>query len=45
MYASMSNYETAEALEVCAHPLTNMWDKYPPTPLTKEWLMKNGYIR
>ena len=45
MYASMSNYETAEALEVCADPLKNMWDEYPPTPLTKEWLLKNGYIR
>ena len=41
----MSNYETAEALEVCADPLKNMWDEYPPTPLTKEWLLKNGYIR
>ena len=45
MYASMSNYETAEALEVCADPLKNMWDEYPPTPLTKKWLLKNGYIR
>ena len=45
MYASMSNYETAAALEVCAHPLQNMWDEYPPTPLTKKWLLKNGYIR
>ena len=45
MYASMSNVETADALEVCAHPLKNMWDVYPPTPLTKEWLIKKGYIR
>ena len=45
MYAAMSNSETADALEVCANPLVNMWDKYPPTPFTKKWLIEKGHIR
>ena len=45
MYAAHSNFESADALEVCANPLVDMWDKYPPTPLTGKWLNKNGYIK
>ncbi len=45
MYAAMSNHETSEALQVCADPLKEMWDVYPTTPKTKEWLTKNGFIR
>ena len=33
---------TQDALEACAEG--NMWEKYPPTPLTKEWLKENGYL-
>ena len=33
---------TQAALESCAHG--KMWEKYSPTPMTKEWLVENGYI-
>ena len=32
---------TQKALEVCADG--SMWEVYPPTPMTYEWLRKNGY--
>jgi hypothetical protein len=35
---------TQEALEVCASG-TPMWEVYPPTPLTKQWLIENNYIK
>ena len=25
------------------HPDGAMWDVYPPTPMTGEWLVENGY--
>ena len=31
------------ALRACAHPGGKMWDVYPPTPMTGEWLIDNGY--
>ena len=34
---------TQKALEVCAGG--NMWETYEPTPLTKEYLVKEGYIK
>ena len=36
---------TMDALAACAEG--EMWTdpKYPPTPLTKEWLVRNGYIK
>lgn len=34
---------TADALEVCAGP-TPMWEVYEPTPMTREWLVKNGFM-
>ena len=34
---------TAEALEVCA--AGPMWEVYKPTPLTLQWLKKNGYVK
>lgn len=34
---------TQKALEACA--AGNMWEKYPPTPLTKQWLEENNYIK
>jgi hypothetical protein len=33
---------TQAALESCARG--KMWEKYSPTPMTKEWLVENGYI-
>ena len=32
---------TQDALESCARG--TMWKDYPPTPLTKKWLLENGY--
>ena len=34
---------TAAALESCA--AGTMWTDYDPTPLTREWLVENGYIK
>ena len=34
---------TAEALSACS--AGRMWDTYEPTPLTRKWLEKNGYLR
>ena len=34
---------TQKALDVCAGG--NMWETYEPTPLTKEYLVKEGYIK
>ena len=33
---------TAKALESCA--AGTMWTDYEPTPMTREWLMENGFI-
>ena len=33
---------TAEALAICG--VTDMWDQYPPTPMTAEWLRDNGHL-
>ena len=35
--------ETARALQVCASS-TPMWDVYEPTPLTGEWLRREGWM-
>ena len=32
-----------EALESCARG--TMWTDYDPTPLTRQWLEENGYIK
>ncbi len=34
---------TMNALWACAGG--SMWEVYPPTPMTGEWLVKNGYIK
>jgi hypothetical protein len=44
-WASYSNWETADGLKACANPNVKMWEKYPPIPSTKQWLIKQGYIR
>ncbi|MEK9699093.1 MAG: hypothetical protein VW270_25170 [Candidatus Poseidoniales archaeon] len=43
MYAAFSDTLTRDALEVCAGP-KKMWEVYKPTPLTKKWLLEQGYI-
>ena len=42
-WAGKTEGMTAEALEVCA--AGPMWEVYKPTPLTLEWLKKNGYVK
>jgi len=42
-WAGLTEGMTMKALQACASG--EMWNNpdYPPTPLTKEWLIKNGY--
>ena len=42
-WAGRTESVTAEALEACA--TGKMWEVYEPTPLTKEWLIENGFIK
>lgn len=42
MWAMETPFLTANALRACAAPEA-MWDVYPPTPMTGEWLVDNGY--
>ena len=42
MWAMETPFQTANALRSCAGP-DKMWDNYPPTPMTGEWLVENGY--
>ena len=42
MWAMETPFMTANALRACASPKP-MWDIYPPTPMTGEWLVDNGY--
>ena len=44
MWASETAMVTAEALKVCAGE-QKMWDVYSPTPLTRQWLVEEGYIK
>jgi len=42
-WAGKTEGMTSEALEVCA--AGPMWEVYKPTPLTLQWLKKNGYVK
>jgi hypothetical protein len=42
MWAGKTENMTMNALASCARG--TMWSDYDPTPMTREWLMKNGYI-
>ena len=42
-WAGRTESVTSEALEACA--TGKMWELYEPTPLTKEWLIENGFIK
>ncbi len=44
MYAAFIDGHTASALEACASAAP-MWETYEPTPMTRSWLRKNGFIR
>ena len=43
-YAATQPGLTVEALNACAAPKP-MWDIYTPTPMTREWLVNQGYIK
>ena len=43
MWAGHTEGMTAHALEACA--AGKMWEVYEPTPMTREWLVENGYIK
>ena len=42
-WAGRTEGMTLKALQACAGG--NMWEVYEPTPMTGEWLRKNGYIK
>jgi len=43
MWAMYVENKTVEALKVCGSP-KKMWEHYTPTPLTEEWLKKEGFM-
>lgn len=43
MWAMETESMTANALRACASTEGRIWDVYPPTPMTGEWLVENGY--
>ena len=44
MWAMYVEHKSLDALEVCAGP-GKMWEHYSPTPLTREWLEEEGFIK
>ena len=42
-WAGKTENMTMNALKACANG--NMWEVYTPTPMTGEWLEKNGFIK
>ena len=42
-WAGKTESMTQEALESCARG--TMWTDYEPTPMTREWLEENNYIK
>ena len=42
-WAGRTESVTAKALEACA--TGKMWEVYEPTPLTRKWLIENGFIK
>ena len=42
-WAGKTEGMTMRALKACADG--NMWEVYTPTPMTKEWLQKNGFMK
>jgi hypothetical protein len=43
MWAMYVENKTVDALKVCGSP-KKMWEHYTPTPLTGEWLKKEGFM-
>ena len=42
-WAGKTEGMTMKALQACANG--NMWEVYEPTPLTRQWLKKEGYVK
>jgi hypothetical protein len=42
-WAGRTEHMTMKALQACAKG--EMWTVYEPTPMTREWLEINGYIK
>ena len=42
-YAATQTNMTVKALNACA--AGNMWETYQPTPMTREWLVENNFIK
>ena len=42
-WAGRTEGMTAAALKSCA--AGTMWSDYEPTPMTREWLVKNGFLK
>jgi hypothetical protein len=42
-WAGRTEGMTQNALDACA--MGKMWEEYDPTPMTKEWLIENNYIK
>jgi len=42
-WAGLTEGMTQNALESCANG--TMWTDYKPTPLTRKWLIENGFIK
>ena len=43
LWAGDTENMTINALKACKNPEKDMWQIYKPTPLTGEWLIKNGF--
>ena len=43
-WAAATPWMTADAMRAC-NSSTPMWEIYPPTPMTREWLVKEGFIK
>ena len=43
IWAGDTPFQTVNALRACQSTEGAMWDIYPPTPMTGEWLINNGY--
>jgi hypothetical protein len=44
MYAATQNNMTTLALNACASQDRDMWEVFEPTPMTREWLVNEGWI-
>ena len=43
MWAGETAEMTVKALSACQNKDKDMWEIYKPTPMTGEWLIRNGF--